>query len=133
MMGGSIEGRMPFMDVELARVVARFPDRFLINHPKGKAVLRVALSRLLPREILTRKKVGFRVPLNNWFRGPYRDLVGDLLESGASETRRHLLMLPPWLRQRAPRCEQNHERVLWMLANLELFLRTFKPRMASKA
>ena len=35
MMAGSIEGRMPFMDVELARVVARFPDHFLIGHPRG--------------------------------------------------------------------------------------------------
>ena len=32
MMAGSIEGRMPFLDVELARVVARFPDRFLTGH-----------------------------------------------------------------------------------------------------
>ena len=31
MMAGSIEGRMPFMDVALAGVVARFPDRFLIG------------------------------------------------------------------------------------------------------
>ena len=132
MMAGSIEGRMPFMDVELARVVARFPDRFLIGHPSGKAVLRVALSRLLPKEILTRKKVGFRVPLNNWFRAPYRDLVRDLLTSVSSETRRicDASIIDGYVNEHL-NGQQNHERVLWMLSNLELFLRTFKPGMAS--
>ena len=70
MMAGSIEGRMPFLDVELARTVARFPDRFLTGHRGGKAVLRIALSRLLPKDILTRRKVGFRVPVDMWFKGP---------------------------------------------------------------
>ena len=48
MMAGSIEGRMPFMDVELARVVARFPDRFLIGTRGGKAVLRASMEKFLP-------------------------------------------------------------------------------------
>ena len=132
MMAGSIEGRMPFMDVELARVVARFPDHFLIGHPRGKAVLRSALSNLVPKQILTRKKVGFRVPINEWFKGPYRDLVRDLLTSTASETRRICdpLIIDRYVREHLEG-RQNHERVLWMLANLELFIRTFKPSMTS--
>ena len=63
MMAGSIEGRMPFMDVVLAGVVARFPDHFLIGAKGGKAVLRASMEKLLPAEILHRKKIGFRVPL----------------------------------------------------------------------
>src|ERR1039458_9206687 len=61
MMAGSIEGRMPFMDTVLAGVVARFPDKFLIGGKGGKTVLRAAMSKMLPPEILNRKKVGFRV------------------------------------------------------------------------
>jgi asparagine synthetase B (glutamine-hydrolysing) len=48
MMAASIEGRVPFLDVELARLVARLPSRFLIGHPKGKAVLRAAMAGTLP-------------------------------------------------------------------------------------
>ena len=40
MMAGSIEGRMPFMDIELAAIVARFPDEFLVGKAGGKVVLR---------------------------------------------------------------------------------------------
>ena len=47
MMAGWIEGRMPFMDTELAALVARFPDEFLIKrHKGGKAVLRAAMNSL---------------------------------------------------------------------------------------
>ena len=66
---------MPFMDMALAGVVARFPDQFLIGAKGGKTVLRAAMRKVLPPEILHRKKVGFRVPFGQWFRGPYRDLV----------------------------------------------------------
>ena len=84
MMAGSIEGRMPFMDVTLARVVARFPDRFLIGAKGGKAVLRASMRKLLPPQTLSRKKVGFRVPFGRWVRGPYRDFAQDMLDSDAS-------------------------------------------------
>ena len=84
MMAGSIEGRMPFMDVALATVVARFPDRFLIGTKGGKAVLRASMSTRLPPAILQRKKVGFRVPFGTWLREPYREFARDMLDSDAS-------------------------------------------------
>jgi asparagine synthase (glutamine-hydrolysing) len=63
MMAGSIEGRMPFMDTSLAKLVARFPDNFLVGRSGGKSVLRAAMQHTLPPGILTRKKIGFRVPI----------------------------------------------------------------------
>jgi asparagine synthase (glutamine-hydrolysing) len=129
MMAGSIEGRMPFMDVVLASVVARFPDRFLIGAKGGKAVLRVSMKKLLPAGILLRKKIGFRVPFGRWVRGPYRDFARDMLDSEASQL--------AWICNRAKLSSllsehfegrQNHERVLWSLINLEIFLRVSKPQ-----
>jgi asparagine synthase (glutamine-hydrolysing) len=132
MMAASIEGRMPFMDVELARLVARFPDRFLTGHRKGKAVLRAAMAEVLPPDILTRKKIGFRVPVEAWLRGPYRGHLHDLLEAPGSEIRR---ILDPAVLDRLARehveGRQNHEKVLWSLLNLELFLRTFRPTVGA--
>jgi len=128
MMAGSIEGRMPFMDTKLASVVARFPDKFLIGRKGGKAVLRAAMETTLPREILQRRKVGFRVPFNEWFRGPYRDFVRDMLASEASEVGR--ICDTATVRRLVDehiKGRQNHEKILWSLANLEMFLRTFKP------
>ena len=87
MMAGSIEGRMPFMDVGLAELVARFPDAFLTGAPKGKRVLRALAAQLLPREIIERKKVGFRVPVEQWFRDGMSDQLRDLLQSGNATVR----------------------------------------------
>ena len=128
MMAGSIEGRMPFMDIELAALVARFPDSFLIGKAGGKAVLRAAMDKILPDEILTRKKVGFRVPISEWFRGPYRDFVCQALVSDSSQVG-HLCDGAVVRRIVDAHIEgkTNNEKLLWSLVNLELFLQTFKP------
>ncbi|MGY4602901.1 asparagine synthase (glutamine-hydrolyzing) [Bradyrhizobium sp. USDA 4474] len=127
MMAGSIEGRMPFMDTVLASVVARFPDEFLTGGKGGKKVLRAAMDNILPPEIVRRKKIGFRVPIGDWFRGPYRDFLQDMLVSETSRLAQ--MMSGPKLRTLATEHlsgRQNHERILWSLINLEIFLRTFK-------
>jgi asparagine synthase (glutamine-hydrolysing) len=128
MMAGSIEGRMPFMDVILASVVARFPDKFLTGRRGGKVILRAAMAKVLPPEILNRKKIGFRVPFNEWFRGPYRQHIRDMLTSEASHVARICNgKLVRRLVGEHLAGHQNHEKILWSLTNLEIFLRTFKP------
>ena len=127
MMAGSIEGRMPFMDTGLASVVARFPDEFLTGGKGGKTLLRAAMDKILPPEIVRRKKVGFRVPVGEWFRGAYRDFLQDMLVSETSSLMR--MVSGPKLRGLVAEHlngRRNHERVLWSLVNLEIFLRTFR-------
>jgi asparagine synthase (glutamine-hydrolysing) len=128
MMAGSIEGRMPFMDTELAKVVARFPDRFLTGGKGGKTVLRAAMAKLLPPEILSRNKVGFKVPFGEWCRGAHRATVEDLVLSPGSEVARLCdRRVVEGIFSEHMSGRQDHERTVWSLANLELFIRTFKP------
>jgi asparagine synthase (glutamine-hydrolysing) len=128
MMAASIEGRMPFMDVELARLAARMPDRFLSVGRGGKRILRAAMRQVLPPEILTRRKIGFRVPLAQWFRTSCRDELRDMLASSQSRVAR---LCDPVVLQRLLNehldARRNNERILWTLANLEMFLRSFRP------
>lgn len=128
MMAGSIEGRMPFMDTILAKLVARFPDNFLVGRGGGKSVLRTAMEHTLPPAILTRKKIGFRVPIEEWFRGPYHEFVADLLlcDGARVATFCNRDILKRLVHEHLAR-RQNHEKTLWSLLNLEMFLRTFKP------
>ena len=127
MMAGSIEGRMPFMDTVLASVVARFPDEFLTGGKGGKTVLRAAMDKILGPGIVRRKKVGFRVPVGEWFKGPYRDFLQDMLVSDSSSLARMVsgLKLGTLVAEHL-NGRQNHERVLWSFLNLEIFLRTFR-------
>ena len=134
MMAGSIEGRMPFMDTELAALVARMPDSFLVRYGRGKMILRSAMKNQIPRQILARKKNGFRVPIGAWFRGKHRDVMRDLLTSESSHIR-------PLLNGRYiddltidhAEGRVNNERLLWSLCNLEQFVRLYKPDLGMPA
>jgi asparagine synthase (glutamine-hydrolysing) len=128
MMAGSIEGRMPFMDTELAKVVARLPDKFLLGGKGGKLVLREAMKGILPKDIIYRKKAGFRVPVSDWMQGPYQSFIRDHL-TGASALTAHLFdrKVVGRLVDEHMSARQDHEKILWSLMNLELFLRMFKP------
>jgi asparagine synthase (glutamine-hydrolysing) len=76
-MAASLEVRAPFLDHQLAEFCASLPPGVKI----GKAPLRVAMKDRLPPEILTRKKVGFGVPMARWLRGSLGSTVGDALVS----------------------------------------------------
>ena len=74
-MGASIELRTPILDIEVAKVAARFPSSLKVHHSgTGKYILRKTLGRKL-NEDLTRPKQGFPVPLDRWFAGPLRERV----------------------------------------------------------
>ncbi len=126
-MAASIEGRMPFMDVELCAFVARLPaDAFLAGRT-GKQILRRAMVKNLPPEILTRRKSGFRVPVHEWLRGRLREFVQDVLLTSSTE-------LGPYVDQGVLRelvadhqtGRHNREKEIWSLLALEIFLRTVR-------
>ena len=128
MMAGSIEGRMPFMDTELAALTARFADDLLIGGKGGKTVLRAAMADVVPAQILERRKVGFQVPFGDWIRGAHSEHILDLLSGPQSTVAR--LCKPETLQRLISEHmnqRQNHQRLLWSFANLEMFMRTFRP------
>ena len=125
-MAASIEARMPFMDHELAAFVSSMPDRYRVRGKSTKWLLREAMKQILPTEILERPKVGFRVPVNEWFRGQMKDYLLDHLTGPSSRTAAYYKndalhrVLDEHIRGR-----QNHEKLLWMLLNLELWHREY--------
>ena len=127
-MAASIETRVPFLDHELASFVSSLPDNFRVRGLHSKWILREAAKKLIPERILTRPKVGFRVPVNEWFRAEMRDCLLDHLQSAASITRAYYdapaldQVLDEHLNGR-----QNHEKLLWSLLNLEIWHRQHFP------
>jgi asparagine synthase (glutamine-hydrolysing) len=69
-MAASIESRVPFLDHPLVEFAARIPDRLKICGRAQKHILKSAVSDLLPRGIVHRKKRGFPTPLAQWLRDP---------------------------------------------------------------
>jgi asparagine synthase (glutamine-hydrolysing) len=125
-MAASIEARVPFLDHKLAEYVSGLPDDYRVRGLRTKWILREAAQKLLPRRILERPKVGFRVPVNEWFRGPMRGFVSDHLLSAASLTRRYYdgLVLDRVVAEHLSG-RQNHEKLLWTLLNLEIWHRRY--------
>jgi asparagine synthase (glutamine-hydrolysing) len=126
-MAASIEARMPFMDHELAALVSALPDQWRVRRGTTKRILRLAMQRILPDTILNRAKVGFRVPVNEWFRGGMRDYLHEHLDSPA--TRIGAYFRPQALQRvlgEHGRGSQNHEKLLWCLLNLEIWHREYR-------
>jgi asparagine synthase (glutamine-hydrolysing) len=91
-MAVSLEVRAPILDHKFMELAARIPSSFKLRGIKGKYIFKKALERRLPESILYRKKMGFAVPLAQWFRGELKEMAhetlfgnhwGDLLDSSA--------------------------------------------------
>jgi len=80
-MANSIEVRSPFLDQEFVELMASVPAEFKLKGFTLKYLLKEAFKNKLPDAILNRRKMGFAVPLDRWFRGELKDFMRDILLS----------------------------------------------------
>lgn len=74
-MAHSLEVRAPLLDHQLVEWIASLPVKFKFQAGEGKYIFKRALRPYLSDDILYRDKMGFAVPLADWFRGPLRERV----------------------------------------------------------
>lgn len=86
-MASGVEIRVPLLDLELVNFACRIPSRFKQQGLQGKAILRKAMERLLPHEVIYRRKSGFGVPLSSWLAGELRGYVREILSPARLEAR----------------------------------------------
>jgi asparagine synthase (glutamine-hydrolysing) len=67
-MAYSLESRSPWLDYRLAELACRLPTDLKIHGKTGKFVFKKMLEPYLQRILLGRRKMGFSVPLESWFR-----------------------------------------------------------------
>lgn len=78
-MANSLEVRCPLLDYKLMELIARIPSSLKLRHGRGKYIFKKALEGILPAEILTRRKKGFAVPVETWFRRELKDIAYEKL------------------------------------------------------
>ncbi|PPK52729.1 asparagine synthase (glutamine-hydrolyzing) [Marinobacter persicus] len=78
-MANSLETRAPLLDYRVVEYAASIPAGLKLRGKEGKAILKSSFRRLLPDDILYRKKMGFSVPLAQWLRREIRPLADELL------------------------------------------------------
>ena len=69
-MAVSLEVREPLLDHHLVEFAATLPAHMRVRGSTGKWLMKKAMERYLPNEILYRPKMGFVTPISGWFRGP---------------------------------------------------------------
>jgi asparagine synthase (glutamine-hydrolysing) len=75
----SLEMRSPLLDHKLAEFMAHVPVQYKLRGRVSKYLLKKIGERLLPSEVLYRPKLGFSLPLPQWFRGELRGYVESML------------------------------------------------------
>jgi asparagine synthase (glutamine-hydrolysing) len=125
-MAASVELRPPFLDVDVVELAFRLPTAVKLHNGTGKWVVKEIARRYLPDSIVDRRKVGFRVPLDAWFRSGLRAMANDLLLGSSSFVGR--VMDQRAIRQLLTdheRGRRNEEIRIWTLLSLEVWHREF--------
>ena len=125
-MAVSLEARSPFLDHHVIEFAASLPAGLKLRGLTTKYVLKRALKKLLPAENLTRAKMGFGVPVGDWFRGRMQPFLREHLLSERA-ARRGLLRADAVRRMvdehTGGRADRTHQ--LWTLLMLELWFQRF--------
>jgi asparagine synthase (glutamine-hydrolyzing) len=78
-MAHSVEVRPPFLDDRIVEFASRLPERYKMAGFETKFALRRLMRDRLPTDVLQRPKIGFDIPIHQWFRGVLRRLLLDTL------------------------------------------------------
>lgn len=123
-MANSLEGRSPLLDHELVEWALRLPEAIGSNASEGKLVLKALARKLLPASIIDRPKMGFGIPINDWFKG---ELHGMLRETLLSRSARERGLFEPLAVERLisdhAEGREVHGYRLWALLCLELWFK----------
>lgn len=125
-MAANLEVRVPFLNAEMLALTARMPPSLKLRGLKRKYILKKAAEKLLPHDVVWRKKAGFGAPIRAWLRGPLKPMIADLL---AEETvKRRGLFDPVEVRRIVEGNDSGREDnslQVFQLLTLELWQRTF--------
>jgi len=86
-MAANLEVRVPFLNIELLKLASRMPPDLKLHGLKRKYILKRALERVLPKDLVWRKKAGFGAPIRSWLRGALRPLTDELLSESVIKRR----------------------------------------------
>ncbi|EZP83295.1 Asparagine synthetase [Novosphingobium resinovorum] len=119
-MSVSLEAREPLLDHRLIEFAASLPERMRVQGGQGKWLMKRAMRRYLPDDVLYRPKQGFVTPIAQWFRGPLagaaREIAGGaaLARTGWFDQRRLLGLVDAHVAGTS-----DNSRVLWQMLMLD--------------
>jgi len=126
-MANSLEARSPFLDHKVIEFAASLPQKLKMHRPfETKSLLKKVAARLVPHDVVYRRKMGFGVPVGKWFRDEMKSFISDILLSSRSLDRG--IIRPEAIRRYVTEHttgERDHQFQLWTLLMLELWFQRF--------
>jgi asparagine synthase (glutamine-hydrolysing) len=122
-MAHSLEVRVPMLDHRFIEWSTGVAPGLKLRNGHGKHIFKKALEPWLPNDVLYRQKMGFAVPLANWFRGPLRQRVRGLIDGRLAASG---LVDPEVVRtivEQHERGSRDHGTPIWSLLMFDAFLR----------
>ncbi len=125
-MANSLEARVPLLDHKLVEFAAHLPDSMKLRGSQRKYLLKQVARRLLPTEIIDRKKQGFPIPIERWLRKEARPMMQDLLSTETLERRGlfNVSFVERLIREHVSGYT-DHSTKLWGLMSVEMWTRKF--------
>ena len=125
-MANSLEARSPLLDHKVIEFAASLPENLKLKGAENKSLLKKVGVRLVPREVLYRKKMGFGVPIANWLRGELKDFLRDNLLSEKFAKRGILKqdVVEKMINEHLSGEKDNYNQ-LWTILMLELWFQRF--------
>ena len=76
----SLEARVPLLDHRVVEFAYSLPTELKLQNG-AKSILKDVLYKYVPRELIDRPKMGFAVPLKEWFRDELKDILYEKIDS----------------------------------------------------
>jgi asparagine synthase (glutamine-hydrolysing) len=122
-----LEAREPFLDYRLAEFCFSLPVDQKISLNNDKILFRKVMSRLLPKEIINRKKHGFLMPTEKWLKGELKEFTREILMSKTSYTRKiySLSQIEKFFKPQSFLVEFERINLLWRLLIFDLWYKIY--------
>ncbi|MCG7345456.1 asparagine synthase (glutamine-hydrolyzing) [Sporosarcina sp. ACRSL] len=121
-----LEIRSPFLDHKVVELAYEIPLKYKMRRTQGKIILKETFSDLLPKDILTAKKRGFEIPLNEWFKNELKELVASSLSKEKVEQANlvhfHIVEI---IIEEHMKGKKNHANLIWSLIVLHKWYENF--------
>jgi asparagine synthase (glutamine-hydrolysing) len=124
-MANSLEVRCPLLDHKLMELIAQIPSGLKLHNGTGKYIFKKALERVLPSEILTRRKKGFSVPVAEWFRRDLKQFAYESIFDRKDELLNHTFLTSCWKQHQ--RGQRDWSTLLWSVLMFRNWQEIYKP------
>lgn len=124
-MSVSLETRSPFLDQKMVELACRIPFDLKVKRAEYKYILKKAVEKIIPKENIYRKKMGFSIPLSKWFTGDLNNYARKILLSKKSFVHNFIEEnhIKTMLSKHTPNADYGPK--LWSLLTLELWYKNY--------